>query len=129
MDANVESWRKGKAEAVLPPSMLPRKPAYLKFDNIDDKREICTLLRRLSPARRITFFRWCCMRSRLSSNTQDVSRVAKSTIELAEKARWDSSADEMLTQEIYRDIFYLSVQHLFDIEHAVKMLEKMVRKG
>lgn len=115
--------------AILPPTVLPRtRPAFLQYDNVDDRREILLMLSKLSPVKRIMFFRWCCLKATLPKSSVR-PQVAKVTLELAEKARWDSSADQMLCQEIYRDLWYLSAEYRFEIEWAVRKLEEMVRKG
>lgn len=49
------------------------------------------------------------------------------TVELADVARWDSSADEMLTQEVYKDVFYFAGQWGLDLDVATKRLVEMVR--
>ena len=117
---------------IIPNALTPRKTQLLQFDTLDDRREISELMHRLPPRKRIAFLRWCCRRAKLTNrNTAGFSPsdVEPETIKLAELARWDSSADDMLTQEIYKDLFYLSWQFHFDLREAVLMLELIVRKS
>ena len=102
------------------------KPKVLLYDNPDDRKEITYLLSKLSPARRLAFLRWACARSTMP-NTPHHPIASPKTAEVAEKARWDSSADSRLTVEVYMDIFNLSMAYGLDLDEATKKLVEMVR--
>lgn len=114
-------------DAILPPSARPPKPKFLVYDNLMDRREILLLLRRMEPRRRMVFYRWACAAATLP-NSPHRAQVTPETTELAKKARWCSKASEMLCNEIYSDMFYLSWMYNFDLDRAVAKLVEMVRK-
>ena len=105
---------------------MSRAPC-LHYDTLDDRREIHTLLARLPPVRRIAWLRWAC-RSAALPNSDVQPKVAAKTLALAERARWDSSADDRLTLEAYMDVWYLSFAYAFDLDRALAKLVEMVRQ-
>lgn len=105
------------------------KPAYLQLDTLDDRKEIYTLLARLSPARRLAWLRWCCRRA-VVPNSATHPGPARKTVELAELARRDSSADERLTLDVFFDFWNLTgLNYELDPQLALNRLVEMARGG
>ena len=107
------------------------RPKPVQFDNLDDRREIHELLRRLPPRRRVQWLTWACRQSTLAkqdgTGIRDQTRVSRKTLELAEKARWDSSADERLTMESYMDVWMLAMTGTLNLDVALAKLVEMAR--
>jgi hypothetical protein len=103
------------------------KPRFLIYDNLDDRREIHTLMGKLSPQSRIEFVAQCCRDAPLQVSRKN-PHIAAKTLELAKTARWDSSADERLTTELYFDLWSLANGFDFDLDIALARLVQMVRK-
>src|SRR5688572_18686248 len=99
----------------------------LTVDTLDDRREVHELLRKLSPARRVGFLAWCCKHSKMNRFNEPIV-VARKTRELAELARWDSSADNALTVDVYMSCWSLAMQFQLDLDKALAKLVEMVRK-
>ena len=53
---------------------------------------------------------------------------AKRTRDLAETARWDSSADDRLTVDVFMDLYMLNMQYNFDLGRAVNVLVQWARR-
>lgn len=109
------------------------KPAsdrqWIALDTKDDRREIYHLLDRLPPKKRLAFVRWCCRRAFHSHGYSPTKPgVLQKTIELAELARWDSSASDRLSYDLFFDIVNLNRQWFLDLDAALKRLVEMVRK-
>ena len=98
----------------------------LQYDNLDDRREIHQLLARLPPVERVRFDVWCCARASLPHFKHKPEVMAK-TWRLAELARWDSSADERLTYEVWMDLWQISINYQFSLDVAVIELASRVR--
>lgn len=103
------------------------KPAHVVHDNLDDRREIFCLLAKLPPRKRVSWLEWACRNATLGrSSIQPV--VSSKTRQLAEAARWDNSADERLSLEIFWDLWHLDVSFQVDFEQLLKHLERSVRR-
>lgn len=103
------------------------RPGHVVHDNLDDRREVIRLLRRLPPRQRLGWLEWAC-RNAVLGRSQIHPVVAERTRRLAEEARWDSAADERLTLEIYWDLWHLDVSFRVDFEALLKGLERAVRR-
>ncbi len=103
------------------------KPAYLQYDNLDDRREVLYLLGQLPPRRRLTFLAWCCRAAVMLSGSAVRPSPSGKTVALAKRAERDSSADRGLSLDIYGDLWRLSAQYGLDIDRAVDRLVEMVR--
>lgn len=88
------------------------KPAYLQFDNLDDRREILHLLHKLAPAERVRFLAWCCGQCRPKGATYH-----------GPSARTKGHA-----LEIFFDVWLLAVQDGLNLDRALKKLEEVVRR-
>lgn len=105
---------------------MTTKQRFLVYDTRDDRKEIFHLLKRLPPAKRIAFVSECCRKAVLG--TSKISpRVAQKTRDLATQARWDSSADEKLTLDLFYDLWHLSVSYKFDLDAALTRLVEVVK--
>jgi len=102
------------------------KPAYSLHDNLDDRREIHRLLTYLPPRRRVEFLAWCCRRS-VVPNSATRPGPTRKTWELAETARWDSSADRRLALDVYFDCWILCVQYELNLDLALERLVQLAR--
>lgn len=115
-----------KAGALLDDISPCTKPGILIHDNLDDRREIYHLLARLPPKRRLGWLEWACRNATLGeSKVRPV--VAAKTRQLADQARWDSSANTRLTMEVFFDLWMLSVNYRMDFESLLRRLEAVVR--
>lgn len=102
------------------------KPPLLIVDNLDTRREVWQLLKRLSPAKRIEFLTWCCERAR-PKRGQGKPFVNQKTLDLAAKARWDSGADERLHHEVWGDLWTLVNSFGLSPDAAQARLVQMAR--
>jgi hypothetical protein len=102
------------------------KPRVLQYENLDDRREIWTLLHRLHPRRRVAFFERCCRASTLGDGPV-VPRPGRDTYDLLAEALRDDSADRPLTNDIYTSLWTLSVQYHFPLDRALAWLVEMAR--
>ena len=107
---------------------MPQAPFIVAHDNLDSKRELWGLLKRLSPRRRVKFLRWCCTQATLPS-TSIQPRVQPATDERAELAMRDDSADAALTYECYFDIFAMANQYELDLDRALNKLVELARRA
>ena len=105
---------------------MTAKPSILTLDTLDDRRELHSLLHRLSPRRRVSFLAWCCRQVSGPNGTRPVasSRVGP-TLEAAYRC---SVADERLTNEMYGDVLALAAQWDLDLAAAARELEARVRR-
>lgn len=105
------------------------KPQFLQYDTLDDRREVYCLLARLSPTRRLGYLRWCCSQA-VVPNSRTRPGPARKTVELAELARRDSSADTRLTLDIFFDWWNLvGISYELDPDLALAKLVEMARIG
>lgn len=104
------------------------KSQLLQFDTRDDRREVCTLLAKLSPAERIAWLRWCCKQATLGGKRGMHPKIQRKTLELADQARRSDDADQRLTLDLYFDLWALSAQWKFEVATAVTELERRVRR-
>ena len=100
---------------------------YLQYDSLDDRREIFRLLNRLPPLKRLAWMRFACSRARMPKGRTQPRPAAK-TVALAEQARWDSSASEKLTLDLYFDVWHLGVSFELDFDLVMNRLVEMVRR-
>ena len=106
---------------------MPDFKQVLQFDSPDERREIQRLVGRLSPNRRVEFLQWCCTQARLTPTSSSYPRVGKMSYELADKARWDSSANARLNIDIVMSVYSLTAQYEFNLERALLKLVEWVR--
>lgn len=104
------------------------KSQLLQFDTRDDRREVCALLAKLSPAERIAWLRWCCKQATLGGKRGMHPKIQRKTLELADQARHSDDADQRLTLDLYFDLWALSAQWKFQVASAVTELERRVRQ-
>lgn len=102
------------------------KPAHVRLDTLDDRRELHRLLGFLAPPQRLAFLEDCCRRATLPRGKQRPV-VAPRTRQLAMLALRDSSADERLTLEIYFDLWQLEISYAFDLDAALVRLQALAR--
>lgn len=93
------------------------------LDTLDDRREIHTLLGKLSPRKRVAFLDWCCKRAKGRCRPTPSWRMAPRISE----AMKDDDADERLTLELYYDFWVLVHQYEVDALEAAKELERRCR--
>ncbi len=113
----------GKANTYL----RPRKPLKA-YDDRDTRKEFVLLLDRLPPHLRVRWLNWCCRQAKNHAYREFRPKVKEETFALAEKARWDSSCDQRLTQEVYRDVFYVHEQWDLDLDLALARLVEVARR-
>lgn len=110
---------------LITPNNAGKKPAYLPFDNLDDRREIRCLLARLHPLKRLAFMKWFCKQASLGWDL--VPQVRRDTEELAKRAVNDSGADERLTRELYGDLWHVSANYEVSLDVAFRKLVEVAR--
>lgn len=100
-------------------------------DNLDDRREIYSLVRRLPPRERVAFLQWCCDRAYLPRRRPGPHPrpvVAAATLRLARAAHaGDTAADERLSVECYADIWRLAAQYEREVSFDA-VLAELVRR-
>ncbi len=99
----------------------------LVLDNVDDRRELHSLLHRLPPAQRLAFLKYCCSQvPKTNSNRLPEPAVWKmrATMEMAYRCE---KASEVLTNEIYCDILTLFNSFSLDAMATATALERLVR--
>lgn len=79
---------------------------------LDDRREIWTILKRMTPGQRIDFVRWCC---RQVNGPDRVSQVFV-------------TSHTGTTDEAYRDLMHLEIAFHLDLKEALKYLEGVARR-
>ena len=111
---------------ILGEKAKPNRKQIKDIDNRDDRLEICTLLKHLSPDSRLAFFRWVCANSILPGTFGLHPAVGPTTIRLTQEARHCDEANGMLTMDIIGSLSHLWV----DWGHVqVKAcLEELVRR-
>jgi hypothetical protein len=116
---------------IVTPTNTKRKNPVLAFDNLDDRREIYHLLRRLSPRERIAFMRWYLSHVHLGPWLSLVPAVREDTLQLAKQAMTDDAADEVLARELYNDIWATAAAYDgLSLELALNgLVERVKRKG
>lgn len=98
-------------------------PSLLSLDTLDDRRELHTLLCKLSPRARVSFLAWCC--SQVNGKLRPVASARMGeTVDLAYRC---GRADDRLTNEIYGDLLSLAANYRFDLGAAAVELERRVR--
>ncbi len=103
------------------------RPGHVVHDNLDDRREVFRLLRRLPPRERVAWLDWACRQATLGRSAVRPF-VNASTRRLAEQARHDTAADERLTLEIFFDLWHLDVSFRVDFEALLRGLEQATRR-
>lgn len=100
-------------------------PTLLQLDTRDDRRELWSLLHRLSPKRRTAYLDWCCSRVCGPNQTRPVvSHRMTETVVLAYRF---GEYDERLSNEIYTDVLMLAASWNLDLAAAAVELERRVR--
>ncbi|VTT96582.1 unnamed protein product [Gemmataceae bacterium] len=98
-------------------------PSLLTLDTLDDRRELHTLLARLSPRARVSFLAWCC--GQVTGRVRPVASARMgSTVGAAYRC---GRADDRLTNEVYGDLLSLAANYGFDLAAAAAELERRVR--
>lgn len=103
------------------------KPSILTLDTLCDRKEIWSLLHKLSPHRRVEFLDWCC--EQVSGPGK--MRPVPSRLRMAETIRMAyrcDKADLRLTNECYTDCLMLSSQYKLDLGRAAVELEARVKR-
>lgn len=104
------------------------KSQVITHDDLDTRREMVNLIACLPPKVRLAWLVECCRRAHSPQYKEIRPQVKQETFDLAEQARWDSSADDRLTQEVFQDCVFLSTQYKFDLDAALKRLVPLARK-
>lgn len=100
----------------------------IAVDNLDDRREIHRLLRRLPPRDKIMFLHWACKQATLGKGGNHPA-VSHETIEHAREAVKSDAWDERLTFECEMDLWYLSEQYDFSLDTALGKLVEMAKRA
>lgn len=100
---------------------------YLVHDNLDDRKSMMELLHRLPPFRRVAFLEYCCRRATMLRNSGIHPGILQSSYDLAHQAMRDSSADDMLTLDLWYDLWVLCAQYNLDIETMLAPLVDSAR--
>lgn len=105
------------------------KPRWVELDDKDSRQEIRRLLEYLPPWRRLAFLKWCCQQSVIRHGPEPARPyVRRKTLELAELARTDDSADEGLLYDVFFDLIELSNQFSLDLDLALARLVSIVKR-
>lgn len=117
-----------QGRAQLLGSAKPRAtPGQIKMvDNRDDRLEIATLIKHLSPARRVDFLRWACSQAFLPGSWIHPA-VAPSTVKLAEQARSCDRANDALTMDVLMTLTHMGIDYALDLSKCLEHLVLMVR--
>ena len=101
--------------------------ALLRYDTLDDRREVFHLLHRLDPRRRVAFLRWACSRATgRHGRRPEPSPLMAEAVRLAYRC---DRGDERLTNECYADYLALVAQWDLDQAAALAELVRWVRTG
>lgn len=103
------------------------KSSLLVIDTLDDRREIWSLLHRLSPRDRVRFLARCCETvATVHGNGPKPSLFQmRDTVEQAYRC---DRADDRLTNEIYGDLLALGTQWTLDLAAVAVELEQLVKR-
>lgn len=102
--------------------------SFLQLDNLDDRREITILLRKLHPRDRLRFLADCCKRVTLKK-ADTCPGIRRDMFQRSKLAMRDDEADRRLTTEVYFDLWALASQYGLDLGQAADRLEGFVRDG
>jgi len=91
-------------------------PSLLVQNTAGDRKEIRSMLRRLTPDDRLRFLCECCV---LLDRPGVMASARNLPLDLA---RRDSSADERVTDGVYCDLVFLAAQHGLDLDAAFTRL-------
>lgn len=97
------------------------------YNNADDRLEIANLLGHLVPMRRVEFLRWACSQAILPGTFGLHPAVARSTVEIAEKARHCDRANESLTIDVMMSLTHMSIDYSLDLSRCLAHLVLMAR--
>lgn len=84
------------------------------------------LVSRLCPEDRVRWLSTCCAWAGRDKPMKPC--VTLETLQLAERARVDDSADRRLSFEVYLDGWRLHVQHGLDMDKALRLLVDLARR-
>jgi len=99
----------------------------LLLDTLSDRREIWSLLHRLSPARRLAFLWWVCKAA--SKPGANCPEPVPEMREYVRQAMRCDRADERLTNMVYADTWAVANQYDFDMGRGAVALERYARTG
>ena len=99
--------------------------SLITFDTVDDRRELWSLLHRLSPRARVSFLAWCCTKVRRADGNGPVA--SSRMCETVEGAYRCDRFDLRLTNECFMDCLMLTAQWGLDLATAAVELERRVR--
>lgn len=105
---------------------MSAKPSLLVLDTLDDRREIWSLLHRLSPRDRVRFLGWCCSQVAAPGSTRPTPSLLRMGEVIGMADRCDR-ADDRLTNEVYGDVLVLASQWGLDLGRAAVVLERRAR--
>jgi hypothetical protein len=101
---------------------------YTKLDNLDDRRELVTLLGKLRPVERWQFVRLCCSGVKPMGNKRPEVRLDAGDREALRLANaGDRGADDRITANCWGFLVILSAQWELDLAAAAVKLEQLVR--
>ena len=99
------------------------------LDTLDDRREVWSLLARLSPRARYQFLAWACSQCFLPHTrvhpTPSWLRMGK---RIRDATAGDESQDLALTNEIYTDLWMLVTQYRLSARATAERLEAFVKQ-
>ena len=101
-------------------------PTLLAVDDLDDRRELHTLLHKLHPRKRVRFVAWCCAAVTRPRQSAPVVTTDEQWVRDAERCE---RGDDRLTNACYLDVLSLGSQWNLDMPRAAKVLEEFVRRG
>ncbi len=103
-------------------------PKQIKaYDNVDDRLEICTLLKHLPPDHRLAYFRWVCSKAIMPGTYCLHPAVGPSTVKWAEEARHCDRANEQLTIDIIQSLSHMLIDYSLDAKVCLEELVRRVR--
>lgn len=91
------------------------KPTYLVFDNLDDRRDIFTLLTKLRPSQRWQFLRLSAQFCNSKPKPQILLDSTDTTLTQAAERGCDKSND-VVTNSVFRHLWHLAAQYELDME-------------
>jgi hypothetical protein len=104
------------------------KPTAIVYDNVMDRKEVWHLLHRLHPQRRVEWLAWCCKTVTLPGSRLHPEPSLRRMGERLRMALRDDRADEVITNEIYFDVFQLAHSYSLDLDKATARLVEVVRE-
>lgn len=100
---------------------------FTECDNLDDRRELVTLLGKLPPLSRWQFVRWCCSTVKMGNKSPEVRLDARDREAVRLANAGDRDADDRVTANCWGFLIVLSVQWGLDLRTVAVRLEALAR--